>query len=532
MDKVLIVTATEVESQEVAKQFSQAAGTECKPCFIGCKSYFPFGNVGGIDLFMAQSEMGSGTPGGALQTVSECVRDLSPIAVIMVGICFGTKPDKQKIGDIVVSKQLHLYEPKKATGKRPIPRGDTVTASVDLLDKFRSGRLSWGGAQVHFGLMLSGEKLVNDRVFLKKMLDLRPEAIGGEMEGAGLYIAASKAGVDWIMVKAICDWGDGNKTDDYQREAARNAATFVLHIVQLGGLQHLRLSGNQTGEAPSAGASVAEKTPVAKQLRENPQNAMSPIVEISSRDIPISDPVVDIEWAKQVRSTFHERLRNGQFEGMDTSDGTLAITVIPGRKPSKRIDVASFEKFLWKRLHPISAGGWDRRRGPRYFGTVARDGYQGPALDVTEFTDEKVLLAANLWLVHEHGLTDKLSDRFGEVTRGIYPARIEKVAVEALTKYFSMLRDVPVRLPWLISVAILDLGPTAARSTDIRHYSSGDVVFRDRDIVPDFIEVSGDDAFSNKNQVARLLRPALNFIWRAFGYQGSPYFDSDGDWHG
>lgn len=280
----------------------------------------------------------------------------------------------------------------------------------------------------------------------------------------------------------------------------------------------------------SPSASAEEKRSTREQLRNDLEKAISLIVEGSSRDVLTSAPIVDVEWAEAVRSTFHERLRSGKFEGLDTSDGALAVAVIPGQKPAKRIDAASLEKFLWERLRPISAGVWDRRRGPRYFGTVARDPSTRTPLDVTEFTDENVLFAANRWIVREHGLTDKLRGRFGEGTWGIYPARIERVAVEALTKYFSMLRDVPVHFPWLISVAILDLGPTAAWSTDIRHYSSGDVVFRDRDIMPDFIEVRKEDQFSDENQVARLLRPALNFMWRAFGHKGSPYFDSEGNW--
>ncbi len=55
------------------------------------------------------------------------------------------------------------------------------------------------------------------------------------MEGAGLYVAAHDAKVDWILVKAICDWADGNKDDTAQALAARNAAEFVLHVLNLGG---------------------------------------------------------------------------------------------------------------------------------------------------------------------------------------------------------------------------------------------------------------------------------------------------------
>jgi nucleoside phosphorylase len=64
---------------------------------------------------------------------------------------------------------------------------------------------------------------------------MEPEAIGGDMEGAGLYAAAGVAKVDWILVKAICDWADGNKNDDAQQLAAHNAADFVRHVIQLGG---------------------------------------------------------------------------------------------------------------------------------------------------------------------------------------------------------------------------------------------------------------------------------------------------------
>jgi nucleoside phosphorylase len=104
-----------------------------------------------------------------------------------------------------------------------------------LLDRFRSGDLDWQGPARHFGLILSGEVLVNDLEYCKKLLSEEPEAIGGEMEGAGLYAATRDAKVDWIVVKAICDWADGNKDYEAQPMAAKNAAEFVRHVVELGG---------------------------------------------------------------------------------------------------------------------------------------------------------------------------------------------------------------------------------------------------------------------------------------------------------
>ena len=55
------------------------------------------------------------------------------------------------------------------------------------------------------------------------------------MEGAGLYAACQDYKVDWILVKSICDWADGNKArnkNKWQQLAANNAASFVLHMLQ------------------------------------------------------------------------------------------------------------------------------------------------------------------------------------------------------------------------------------------------------------------------------------------------------------
>jgi nucleoside phosphorylase len=192
-------------------------------------------------IFMVQSEMGSVGLGASQQTIQKGIEALSPSAVIMVGIAFGVNPEKQSIGNILISRQLMLYELQRVSteeGKpRLIPRGDRPHASVWLVNLFRSAHLYWNEseAKVIFGPILSGEKLIDNMDFRQQIVDFVPEAIGGEMEGAGLYVACQDAKVDWILVKAICDWADGHKAQDKnerQQLAARNAAEFVLHMLQ------------------------------------------------------------------------------------------------------------------------------------------------------------------------------------------------------------------------------------------------------------------------------------------------------------
>jgi hypothetical protein len=107
-------------------------------------------------------------------------------------------------------------------------RGDKPSSSSRLLNRMRSADLLWEGPKVHFGVVLSGEKLIDNLAFRDELLRLEPEAIGGEMEGAGLY-------VDWVLIKGICDWADGNKKLEKelrQQTAASSAANFVLHSLQ------------------------------------------------------------------------------------------------------------------------------------------------------------------------------------------------------------------------------------------------------------------------------------------------------------
>lgn len=230
---ILIVTATKTETRAVLEVFSQAAGEAWTRQVIGSKTYYYLGTHGGALVYMVQSEPGTAVPGGALMTVRQAMQDLRPQAAIMCGFAFGLRPDKQRLGDILVAKQLLSYEPQKVDLERgQMPRGDRTTSAERLLDRFRSGDIDWQGAKTHFGPIVSGEKLVNDPAFRDWLLKIEPEAIGGEMEGTGLYVAARDAKVEWILVKAICDWGDGSKNDAAQPLAARNAAQFVLHVLQ------------------------------------------------------------------------------------------------------------------------------------------------------------------------------------------------------------------------------------------------------------------------------------------------------------
>ncbi len=236
---ILIVTATKVESKYVLSTFRQAEKFTAQPRDIDNRIFFDLGAINGVRVFLVQSEIGAGGLGASLQTVQKGIEALSPSAVIMTGIAFGIDENSQHIGDILIAQQIRPYEPQRVgtppNQRERILRGDKPHVSPWLLNRMKMADLSWEGPRVQFGVILTGEKLIDNQIFRDSLLEYEPEAIGGEMEGAGLYAACQDKKVDWILVKAICDWANGNKTQDKENRqilAAKSAADFVLHSVK------------------------------------------------------------------------------------------------------------------------------------------------------------------------------------------------------------------------------------------------------------------------------------------------------------
>lgn len=193
-------------------------------------------NYKNCSLMILKCMPGSGGSAGSTLAVQEAIADFKPIAVIACGVAFGCKPEKEKMGDIMVSKQVWQYDPRKVTEESIIRRGDKATASAPLIHRFSSAIALWEQKNpdipVHVGLIASGEVLVNSGNFLDELKQSEPEIIGGEMEGSGVLSAAERENCNWIVVKAICDWG-AKKTDAYQPQSAKNAARYVLYVLNL-----------------------------------------------------------------------------------------------------------------------------------------------------------------------------------------------------------------------------------------------------------------------------------------------------------
>ncbi|MDB5310312.1 MAG: hypothetical protein JWO38_4514 [Gemmataceae bacterium] len=233
---VVVVTVNAHETRAVFDAFQAATGSEALAVPLEDRVYRDLGTLNGTRVFHALSEMGSGGIGAMQQTVDKAIRALAPGAVIAVGIAFGVDENKQEIGDILLSKQLRPYELQRVGKDEIVLRSPRPDASPRLVNYFVGfAQTKWKGTPVKPGVMLTGEKLVDNVDYRAQLQGFERDAIGGEMEGAGLYASGHDHKVDWIVLKAICDFADGNKGKDKearQQLAAQNAAQFLIEALR------------------------------------------------------------------------------------------------------------------------------------------------------------------------------------------------------------------------------------------------------------------------------------------------------------
>ncbi len=235
--KIIILTATDLEKEQVLSRLQPIYKNKIYKIQSESNTY-TIGKMGIYPVVHVHTEKGN----SSILVTEDTIKKWSPILLIMVGIAFGKDKRKQKIGDVLISEGIIQYEPSKIVNGKYIHRGNIVSSGKVLFDRFNSCN-EWmykleenSYSNKITGKILSGEKLIDDKAFKEKLLAAFPEAIGGEMEGSGVYLSSFHNNInEWIIVKGICDWGvnkSANKLANQKLaiEAAVSLCEQVLSI--------------------------------------------------------------------------------------------------------------------------------------------------------------------------------------------------------------------------------------------------------------------------------------------------------------
>lgn len=258
---------------------------------------------------------------------------------------------------MLVSTRIADYESGRIQEGITQPDGAQPESGRHLKAIFQNYKTTWMYeakgriAKTHFGLVLSGDKVVDDPVFKKALFDQYRRAIGGEMEGRGAYAACRRKGIDeWIIVKGICDWGESKQTPSKEADqilAAQSAVSFIKHV-----FSDPRAFDKLPSRAPS---SLDAGDPEASR-DQGPERSAMP----RSHSNALPDDVGDrerkaekrSEWAVDVRGT-RERVVNATQRL--TLDRTLEVAVVESAGVT-RARLAEAEKIL-----EVAAQGWTLR---------------------------------------------------------------------------------------------------------------------------------------------------------------------------
>lgn len=222
------------------------------------------------------------------------------------------------------------------------------------------------------------------------------------------------------------------------------------------------------------------------------------------------------------RDRIHEKIKAGEFAELSAEEGAVVLSIFAAipQDPTGRI---LQDENLLRKYRPI----WKAEWGWEYSGTAFRT-YSG-RVDreaVTEIRRDGTIIAANnrLQAAGRSAFTN-------DPNVNVIPLwSIEGILVERVILYLNLLRKQGVEGPFFIDIALLNLAPTAIEMRPSDYGSGESRVFRDRDIVPNLVYIDKAAAEYAMADVALLLKPAFDFIWREFNFQGSQRYTKAGVW--
>lgn len=195
-----------------------------------------------------------GMVSSALQSAS-IISLLRPRLIAMCGICAGVK-GKVNYGDVLLADPAWDFQSGKrirdkentqfSIAPHQLPPSEKVrthvqqicgdqTALNNIRSNYPNKNLSVTEPKIVIGPVASGSAVLADGEVINEIKTQHRGLIGVEMEIYGMYAAAyraSKPRPEAFALKAVCDFADSGKDDDYQQYAAYTSANVLRLLME------------------------------------------------------------------------------------------------------------------------------------------------------------------------------------------------------------------------------------------------------------------------------------------------------------
>lgn len=241
--KILLMPATSDEEKEILRYLEPKDEKVCKKYIkTTIDKKIPdvyIGKYGKNPVIVATTSGSAKNRQGSIHAAIVATKILEKVKsieyVIAVGVCFGIKEGKE-LGEIIISNMICDFTNKRegSDESETIQRGpheSVKTPILNIFDKNVLHRELPPGAKFDHGPVITTASLVSNAGVKEELKKFKPDALAGEMEGAGIMAAVEYATntAYAIVVKGIADFGDDQKglCKEWKSPAAQGAAYCV-----------------------------------------------------------------------------------------------------------------------------------------------------------------------------------------------------------------------------------------------------------------------------------------------------------------
>ncbi len=239
---LLLFVATETESAQL-----QMAAKERGLSFDRIETgrdqgeSYRIGLCGQHRIIAVKTRMGALGHGGSAGSAFRYTAKTGATSIVCLGMAFGISRETQAFGDVLVASSVFPYDNRDVMAfeqrwKYEYSAQTTPYRTNPELFKILDTRRKHVSAhRVLPGCLLTGSARIRCQAYRDNLVSwctpAAPGIVGGEMEGFGLLALTPKSKPNWIIVKGICDFADGDQQNDAEANralACGNAARFVL----------------------------------------------------------------------------------------------------------------------------------------------------------------------------------------------------------------------------------------------------------------------------------------------------------------
>lgn len=199
---------------------------------VANQHYFK-GTIEGVSVVLVESGIGKVQMG---MTTAIMLEKFAPDVVINTGSAGGIGQGLQ-VGDVVLSNAV-AYHDADATafgyemGQLP-QQPQKFTADADVVADIARAAESVG-LNTKTGLIVSGDQFIASDDAKKRILNIYPDALAAEMEGAAIGQVATQFNTPFVVIRAMSDTANGDagqSFDEFIVDAGKRSAQMLLAYI-------------------------------------------------------------------------------------------------------------------------------------------------------------------------------------------------------------------------------------------------------------------------------------------------------------